>query len=94
MGPGGVFVLIVGIAVVVYIVGGVAYNRSVKNQRGLRSLPNYAMWSAIAGFIGDLFRSCLRCLPRRSRYKGIGGVGGRYHDDEAGNLIDEYDGMM
>src|SRR5436190_636095 len=35
----------------VYMVGGCAYNRTVQHARGWRQLPNYNMWSSMAGFI-------------------------------------------
>lgn len=38
------------IALVVYILGGVAYQRTVMHQRGWRQLPNYSMWAGIASF--------------------------------------------
>lgn len=50
LSPGGVFGVIVGIAVLVYLVGGVVYQRSVMHQRGWRQLPNYQMWAGIWGF--------------------------------------------
>lgn len=50
LGPGGVFGVIVGIAVLVYFVGGVMFNRSVAHARGWRQLPNYTMWASIGSF--------------------------------------------
>jgi cation-dependent mannose-6-phosphate receptor len=51
LSPGGVFGVIVLIAVLVYIVGGCVYQRTVMHQRGWRQLPNYAMWAGIGGFM-------------------------------------------
>ena len=51
LSPGGVFGVIVMIAVLVYLVGGCVYQRTVMHQRGLRQLPNYQMWAGIGGFI-------------------------------------------
>lgn len=51
LGPGGVFGVIMLIAVLVYLVGGCVYQRTVMHQRGWRQLPNYAMWSGIARFL-------------------------------------------
>lgn len=51
VGPGGVFGVILLIAVVVYFIGGVIYQRNVRNARGWRQLPNYSLWAGIGGFI-------------------------------------------
>ena len=51
LGPGGVFGVIMLIAVLVYLVGGCVYQRTVMHQRGWRQLPNYAMWAGIARFL-------------------------------------------
>lgn len=65
LGPGGVFGIIAVIAVLVYFVGGVMYNRSVEHARGWRQLPNYAMWAGIGGFF----------MVRRRRPGRYGGGG-------------------
>ncbi len=51
VGPGSVFGLIFVIAVLVYAIGGVCYNRTVTHARGWRQLPNYGLWAGIWGFI-------------------------------------------
>ena len=51
LGPGGVFLVISGIALLVYLIGGVVYQRNVMHQRGWRQLPNYALWAGLFGFI-------------------------------------------
>lgn len=51
LSPSGVFGVIVLIAVIVYIVGGCVYSRMVLGSRGLRQLPNYALWAGIGGFL-------------------------------------------
>lgn len=51
VGPGSVFGLIFAITVMVYILGGVFYNRTVAHARGWRQLPNYHLWAGIWGFI-------------------------------------------
>jgi cation-dependent mannose-6-phosphate receptor len=51
VGPGGVFALIFAIALLVYIFGGIFYNRTVAHARGWRQLPNYSLWAGIWGFI-------------------------------------------
>jgi cation-dependent mannose-6-phosphate receptor len=50
LGPGAVFGLIAGIAMLVYLIGGIVYQRNVLHQRGWRQLPNYAMWAGIFSF--------------------------------------------
>lgn len=51
LGPGGVFSVIIIIAILVYFVGGCVYQRTVMHQRGWRQLPNYAMWAGIYRFL-------------------------------------------
>jgi len=51
VGPGGVFAIIFFIAVLVYVVGGVFYQRTVAHARGWRQLPNYSLWAGIWSFI-------------------------------------------
>jgi cation-dependent mannose-6-phosphate receptor len=51
VGPGSVFGLILVITVLVYLLGGIFYNRTVAHARGWRQLPNYSMWAGIWSFI-------------------------------------------
>ena len=51
LGPGGVFGVILGIALLVYLIGGVVYQRNVMHQRGWRQLPNYAVWAGLFSFV-------------------------------------------
>ncbi|KAK6706931.1 hypothetical protein SNK04_007942 [Fusarium graminearum] len=51
VGPGSIFGLIVVIAVLVYFLGGIFYNRTVTHARGWRQLPNYSLWAGIWSFI-------------------------------------------
>ena len=51
LGPGGVFGVILLIAAAVYLLGGIAYQRTVMHQRGWRQLPNYNLWAGIFGFV-------------------------------------------
>ena len=51
VGPGSVFAIIFFITVLVYVVGGVFYQRTVTHARGWRQLPNYSLWSGIWGFV-------------------------------------------
>lgn len=58
VGPGAVFAIIGGIAVLVYFLGGVFYQRNVAHARGLRQLPNYSMWAGIGSFIKVCWQNC------------------------------------
>ncbi|KAG5927083.1 hypothetical protein E4U53_002930 [Claviceps sorghi] len=95
VGPGSVFGIILGIAILVYVLGGVFYNRTVKNARGWRQLPNYSLWAGIWNFFRDmliiLFSSCIRCLPGRRGYSHLS-TGSRHRNSDAENrLIDQLD---
>ena len=50
LGPGGVFGVIALVAILVYLVGGCVYQRTVMHQRGWRQLPNYSLWAGIWSF--------------------------------------------
>jgi cation-dependent mannose-6-phosphate receptor len=47
VGPGSVFGLIFVIAVLVYLIGGIFYNRAITHARGWRQLPNYSLWAGM-----------------------------------------------
>ncbi|XMA08489.1 hypothetical protein WAI453_001280 [Rhynchosporium graminicola] len=64
VGPGAVFTLIGIIAILVYFLGGVFYQRNVAHARGWRQLPNYSMWSGIGNFIKV---SACFCVQRSKR---------------------------
>ena len=51
VGPGSVFAIIFFIAILVYVVGGIFYQRTVAHARGWRQLPNYSLWSGIWNFL-------------------------------------------
>lgn len=51
VGPGSVFGLILLIAVLVYFLGGIFFNRTVNHARGWRQLPNYSLWAGMWSFI-------------------------------------------
>ncbi|KAK6209450.1 Cation-independent mannose-6-phosphate receptor CI-MPR [Pestalotiopsis sp. IQ-011] len=99
VGPGAVFGIILAVAIMVYVGGGVFYQRTVANQRGWRQLPNYSLWAGIWSFLSDIFiaatASCARFFPNRGGYHYISGSPSRTRqsrDREAENrLIDEYD---
>ena len=73
VGPGGVFALILSIAVMVYLLGGVFYNRTVAHARGWRQLPNYSlwagMWNAFIVSFPSVLRALLRALLTLSRWR-------------------------
>lgn len=58
VGPGAVFTIIGVIAILVYFLGGVFYQRNVAHARGWRQLPNYSMWAGIGSFIKVSGQSC------------------------------------
>ncbi|POR33896.1 Mannose-6-phosphate receptor, binding protein [Tolypocladium paradoxum] len=97
VGPGSVFGIILLIAVLVYALGGVFYNRTVAHARGWRQLPNYSTWAGIWSFMSDmcviLCSSCARCLPSRRGYSQLNSdVSARNRNSEAENrLIDQLD---
>lgn len=51
VGPASVFAIIFGITVLVYILGGIFYQRTVAHARGWRQLPNYSLWAGIWNFV-------------------------------------------
>ncbi|KAI0971202.1 mannose-6-phosphate receptor binding domain-containing protein [Xylaria arbuscula] len=98
VGPGSVFAIILVVAALVYLLGGVFYNRTVGNARGWRQLPNYSMWASVWSFICDMFviatSSCARLLPSRRGYHHLSGPSStraRNNRDAENRLIDQYD---
>ncbi|TKX23570.1 hypothetical protein C1H76_4082 [Elsinoe australis] len=102
LSPGGVFVVIGFVAILVYVVGGCFYQRTVMHQRGWRQLPNYSLWAGIFGFFKDMFiiatSSCARLLPSRQGYSRLGANGfpssgrtGRENPEDENRLIDQLD---
>lgn len=86
VGPGGVFAIILGVALLVYFIGGVVYNRTVAHARGWRQLPNHTIWLGIWSFV----RVRILCGRRfGSAGGGGGGSGGTSFDDD-----DEQDRML
>ncbi|CAG8951138.1 hypothetical protein HYFRA_00006536 [Hymenoscyphus fraxineus] len=105
-GPAAVFSIIGVIAILVYFLGGVFYQRNVAHARGWRQLPNYSMWAGIGSFIKDTFiiatSSCSRCLPTHRGYSalsvsandrssGRGRQSGRNGPEDENRLIDQLD---
>lgn len=68
LGPAGVFGVIFLIAAAVYLLGGIAYQRTVMHQRGWRQLPNYAIWAGIGSFLNVNLPAFLPPSPSLSRY--------------------------
>ncbi|KAL2164018.1 hypothetical protein VTH06DRAFT_3232 [Thermothelomyces fergusii] len=97
VGPGSVFAIIFFITVMVYVIGGVFYQRTVAHARGWRQLPNYSMWAGLWSFIKDLLSiltaSCARLVPRRRGYHTLSGSpnGRRRSRDDENRLIDQLD---
>eukprot|EP00123_Amoebidium_parasiticum_P008161 comp18613_c0_seq1/m.20193 comp18613_c0_seq1/g.20193 ORF comp18613_c0_seq1/g.20193 comp18613_c0_seq1/m.20193 type:complete len:284 (-) comp18613_c0_seq1:142-993(-) len=44
MGAGSVFLIIILVLALIYLLGGVAYNRLVLGMRGVEQIPNYLLW--------------------------------------------------
>lgn len=65
VGPGAVFAIIGVIAILVYFIGGVFYQRNVAHARGWRQLPNYSFWAGIGNFIKVSGQKCFM----RSKYQ-------------------------
>ncbi|KAM3517724.1 hypothetical protein NHJ13051_008734 [Beauveria bassiana] len=96
VGPGSIFGLIFIIAVLVYAIGGVCYNRTVAHARGWRQLPNYSLWAGIWSFITDMFviltSSCARFLPSRRGYSNVSqSFSSNRNSDAENRLIDQLD---
>lgn len=53
------------IAAAVYLLGGIAYQRTVMHQRGWKQLPNYSTWAGIGNFlyVSDLTDTLIRQRP-------------------------------
>ncbi|EKD20193.1 uncharacterized protein L3040_007190 [Drepanopeziza brunnea f. sp. 'multigermtubi'] len=101
IGPGALFGTIGVIAIMVYFLGGVFYQRNVAHARGWRQLPNYSMWAGIGSFIKDVFviatSSCSRLMPRRRGYSALSasangsGRGRNGGAEDENRLIDQLD---
>ncbi|KAI0480064.1 mannose-6-phosphate receptor binding domain-containing protein [Xylariaceae sp. FL0804] len=98
VGPGSVFAIILVIAVLVYLLGGIFYQRTVANARGWKQLPNYTLWASVWSFICDFFviatSSCARLFPSRRGYHYLSGspnIRGRSNREDENRLIDQYD---
>jgi cation-dependent mannose-6-phosphate receptor len=92
------------IALLVYLVGGCVYQRTVLHQRGWRQIPNYSLWAGCFGFFADIFiimtSSCARFLPGRRGYSRVSlgngsahgsGRSGEHRSEAENRLIDNLD---
>ncbi|CAI7596510.1 unnamed protein product [Penicillium discolor] len=70
LGPGGVFGVIMVIAIAVYLIGGCAYQRTVMHQRGWRQCPNFSLWAGVFDFVKDMFVIIFSSLGNLFRCKG------------------------
>lgn len=68
VGPGSVFLIIFAIAILVYLLGGIFYQRTVAHARGWKQLPNYTLWASVWSFIcvstpyvDPIHSSCAMC---------------------------------
>jgi len=89
MGGWSVFLTIMFIAISVYLIGGVIYNRIIYNASGVYQLPHWEFWKGCWDFTCDMALIVLANCPIRPRrsprnYRGLP------NDDEAG-LIEEFD---
>jgi len=68
-GGWGVFFTIFIVALIVYFVGGIIYNRMVHNATGMYQIPNWEFWSNTLDFLKDMiliiFAQCPVFKPRR-----------------------------
>ncbi|GES96690.1 cation dependent mannose-6-phosphate cargo receptor [Rhizophagus clarus] len=68
-GGWGVFFTIFIIALIVYFVGGIIYNRMVHNATGMYQIPNWEFWSNACDFLKDMIliimAQCPVFKPRR-----------------------------
>ncbi|GLI78096.1 cation-independent mannose-6-phosphate receptor CI-MPR [Penicillium ochrochloron] len=84
LGPGGVFGVIMLIAVAAYMIGGCAYQRTVMHQRGWRQCPNFSLWAGMFDFIKDMFVILFSSLGRCLRLKRSPSNGGYVRADGDG----------
>ncbi|KAL6063600.1 Autophagy-related protein 27 [Balamuthia mandrillaris] len=50
---GWIFIIVLSCVVVVYLVGGVAYQKFRKEESGLNLIPNLEFWKALPGYVKD-----------------------------------------
>ncbi|CAD6503169.1 BgTH12-02837 [Blumeria graminis f. sp. triticale] len=98
VGPGAVFAIIGFVAILVYLLGGVFYQRNVAHARGWRQLPNYSMWASIGNFVTNIYlisvSTCTSFLPHRFGYTVLSNSYGRGRPnriEDENRLIDQLD---
>lgn len=97
VGPGSIFGLILIIAVLVYLLGGIFYNRTVAHARGWRQLPNFTLWAGIWSFVCDLIvlavSACFQRMSIRRGYRHLSTSPSRRERniDAENRLIDQLD---
>lgn len=75
---GAIFVIIVVVVAVVYLIGGIAYNRVKRHQTGLHLLPNTDFWVSIFGLFVQgcrsswcFIRSCGQNTAKSNSYQSV-----------------------
>ena len=67
LSPGGVFGVIFGVAVIVYMVGGCVYQRVVMQKSGWRQLPHYELWMGMVDWVLIVYYTFCTCCGRFGR---------------------------
>lgn len=70
LSPGSILLIIFLVAVVVYLVGGVAFQTGIRKAKGKESLPNINFWTTVPGLIKDGFRFTFSC-GKQTSYQSI-----------------------
>ncbi|XP_046569911.1 cation-dependent mannose-6-phosphate receptor-like [Haliotis rubra] len=71
---GTILLIIVIVVMVVYLVGGVTYNRYVRHNTGREVLPNTSLWGALPGLVKDGFCFVVGCFRGGSGKKGYDNI--------------------
>ena len=59
---GSVCLIILAVAIPLYIIGGICYNRYMKGRSGTAMIPNHSFWTSLPGLCADGFRFMI-CRP-------------------------------
>ncbi|KAJ5130900.1 uncharacterized protein N7515_006939 [Penicillium bovifimosum] len=84
LGPGGVFGVIMLVAVAVYLIGGCAYQRTVMHQRGWRQCPNFSLWAGVFDFVKDMAVIIFSSLGNLLHFRGSPSSNGYIRADSDG----------
>ncbi|CEJ54305.1 Putative Cation-independent mannose-6-phosphate receptor CI-MPR [Penicillium brasilianum] len=84
LGPGGVFGVIMLIAVAAYLIGGCAYQRTVMHQRGWRQCPNFSLWAGMFDFVKVCLLVLVPCRSQRFRHGNVSSY--KYGDSSSSGL--------